>query len=185
MKRYQVTLQSLSAYSQSKPYELEKENKESADAYEKRTWKHRAHVDENGYLVIPPISIKNCLAVTAQYLGIQIKGKGKATYTKHFRAGILITDTIRTPIKIENVDSERVLCSANGQPGGTVKVWKHFPIVHQWNGTLEVIVLDDIITGDILKEHLEQAGQFVGLGRWRPINGGLYGRFAVVAFKEV
>ena len=46
-------------------------------------------------------------------------------------------------------------------------------------------MVDETITKDVLLKHLEQAGNFIGVGRWRPINGGMYGRFAVKALKEI
>lgn len=38
-------------------------------------------------------------------------------------------------------------------------------------------MLDDSVTDEILKEHLVQAGPFVGVGSFRPQNRGVYGRF--------
>ena len=40
-------------------------------------------------------------------------------------------------------------------------------------------VLDETITEDVFLNHLTQAGQFIGIGRFRPRNNGFYGRFAV------
>jgi hypothetical protein len=39
--------------------------------------------------------------------------------------------------------------------------------------------LDDTITEEVFKLHIEQAGQFIGLGSFRPRNNGYYGRFKV------
>ena len=67
-------------------------DKEGADAYERRTWRNRMHVNEDGFVFIPPMALKNCLAQVAQHLSETVPGKGKATFTKHFKAGILVTD---------------------------------------------------------------------------------------------
>jgi hypothetical protein len=40
-------------------------------------------------------------------------------------------------------------------------------------------VLDDIISPEIFRRHLYQAGQFVGIGRFRAEKGGIYGRFRI------
>jgi hypothetical protein len=37
--------------------------------------------------------------------------------------------------------------------------------------------LDETITRDVLERHLIDAGNFIGIGRWRPRMNGLYGRF--------
>jgi hypothetical protein len=38
-------------------------------------------------------------------------------------------------------------------------------------------VQDDMLTKDVFRYHLEQAGTFIGIGRFRPRNNGFYGRF--------
>lgn len=87
-----VTLTSQSPYSQSKPHSTPKLNKENANDYEARTWHQRLHVDAEG-VVIPAMAFKNCLSEAAKFTSKQIPGKGKATYTKHFDAGVLVTES--------------------------------------------------------------------------------------------
>ena len=48
-------------------------------------------IDTNGVVFIPPNSLKNCLSEAAKFLSISVPGKGKATYTKNFEAGIKST----------------------------------------------------------------------------------------------
>ena len=47
---------------------------------------------------------------------------------------------------------------------------KCFPLIPKWDGEVEIHVLDDTITQEDLEEHLVQAGQFIGLGSFRPEN---------------
>lgn len=82
MKTAVCKLVSVSPYSQSRHYTTEKLPKESARDYEARTWRDRAHINEDGFVFIPPMAFKNCLSEIAKYLSEQIPGKGKATYTK-------------------------------------------------------------------------------------------------------
>jgi hypothetical protein len=185
MKVYRATLESASPYSQSKHYEVDKLNKESAGDYEKRTWRERLHVNNDGYVFIPPMAFKNCLSDCAKYLSVQIPGKGKATYTKHFEAGVLVVDPLVLPIKKDKVDFEDVFVPSNGQRGGTTRVNKRFPIIHEWSGAVDFHVFDETITKEVFTDHITQAGQFIGIGRWRPRNNGLYGRFKVVSVKAV
>ena len=44
---------------------------------------------------------------------------------------------------------------------------------------MQFYIIDDAITGDVFKYHLQQAGSFIGIGRFRPRNNGFYGRFKV------
>jgi hypothetical protein len=54
-----------------------------------------------------------------------------------------------------------------------------FPVVRNWSAQATFYVLDDAITEKAFTYHLEQAGKFIGIGRFRPRNGGFYGRFSV------
>lgn len=94
MRTAVATLKSLSPYSQSRYYQTEKLPREIARDYEARTWRDRMHSmpEPDGRVFIPPMAFKNCLSEIAKFLGEQIPGKGKSTYTKHFEAGILVTD---------------------------------------------------------------------------------------------
>lgn len=172
-------LRSMTPYSQSK-YISEKcpRNETSAD-FEERTWWMRCHYDDNGQIYIPPMAFKNCLSEAAKYKSIQIPGKGKSTYTKHFEAGVLVTDPITLPITRETLQSEVLHVPSDGRRGGTKRVEKRFPLIPKWEGTVPFLILDDIITKEVFEEHLKDAGSFIGIGRFRPRNNGFYGRFVV------
>lgn len=180
-----ATLHSISPYSQSKHYEIPKLGRstgtstESAKDYEMRTWRERCHVDGQGRIVIPPMAFKNCIAEIAKYLGIQIPGKGKSTYTKHFEAGLMVLDGLTLPVTKEDVPGEWLFVPASGRRGDGKRVLKCFPVIHEWQGNVTFHVLDDMITEDVFEQHLKDAGNFIGIGRFRPRNNGYYGRFEV------
>jgi hypothetical protein len=188
MKTAIAQLEGVSPYSQSKYYSKEqvpKENqgKETDRDYEARTWRNRLHVDEAGEIFIPPTSFKNCLSEAAKYLSIQIPGKGKATYTKHFEAGILVIEPLKLGIKGDSVPHEWLFQPADGKRGSGKRVEKCYPIIHEWSGAVTFLILDETITEDVFRQVLEGAGQFIGIGRFRPRNNGFYGRFKVVSIK--
>lgn len=178
-------LESISPYSQSRHYETPKLSRpngtvtESAKDYESRTWRERCHVDNNGRLLIPPMAFKNCIAEIAKYLGVQIPGKGKSTYTKHFEAGVMVLDGVSLPVTREEVDGEWLFVPASGRRGDGKRVLKCFPVVREWKGEVAFHLLDDVITPDVFEQHLKDAGNFIGIGRFRPRNNGYYGRFKV------
>lgn len=179
MKIATATLQSLSPYSQSRFYQAEKLPKELAKDYEARTWRERMHTDEHGRVFIPPMAFKNCLSEIAKYLGMQIPGKGKATYTKHIEAGILVTEPLVLPETKDELKGEWLFVPADGKRGGGKRVEKCFPVVPKWAGEVTFYVMDETVTQDVFRTHLEQAGAFIGIGRFRPRNNGFYGRFRV------
>ena len=177
-----VTLKSLSPYSQSKLNTAPSFERESKDAYEKRTWMEKAHVGPKGTLVIPAMSIKAALTEAAKYSKQQIPGQGKATWTAKFKAGITIMEDPDTGIELTENDFVDVHCDAQGKTGSMAssRVMRRFPQVPEWEAKFDIWILDPIITQDVLAEMLNVAGMFIGIGRWRPaMSGGMNGRFQV------
>lgn len=178
-------LESISPYSQSKHHEVGRLSRpdgsvtESSDDHERRTWRERCHVDQEGRVFIPPMAFKNCIAEIAKYLSVQIPGKGKSTYTKHFEAGVMVLDGLSLPIKKDEVPGEWLFVPADGRRGSGKRVSKCFPVVQSWRGEVVFHVLDDVISPSIFEQHLKDAGNFIGIGRFRPRNNGYYGRFKV------
>lgn len=179
MKKAVCKLVSASPYSQSRYIQEKKTRDETHGAFEERTWHLRCHWNEKGNVYIPPMSFKNCLSEAAKYKSIQIPGKGKSTYTKHFEAGVLVVDPLELPITKETLQHEWLHVPSDGRRGGTTRVEKCFPIIPSWQGKVEFLVFDEIITEEAFGEHLRDAGSFIGIGRFRPRNNGFYGRFQV------
>lgn len=187
MKTVRAKLRSVSPYSQSRPVSTVKPSGKSNDAHEEETWREKIHSDSKGMVFIPPMAFKNCLSETAKYLSETVPGKGKATYTKHFDAGVMVIEPIMLGIKAADVECERLFLPSNGEKGGGKRVWKHCPIITDWSGTVEIVLLDPILIDkpEKVHEYLTKAGQFIGVGRFRPRNGGYYGRFVVDSFEVV
>lgn len=184
MKTATVKLKSLTPYNQSHQHFTEKaeSGKESHDEYEKRTWIEKGHYDENGNAYIPPMAFKGALAQAAQMLSIPIKGKGKSTYTKHFKAGVMVTDPLPLGVKKADVKPQWISCDPQGRKGG-MGVMRAFPHYEKWEGEIEYHILDDTITKEVFEQVLRESGNFVGIGQFRPANGGYFGRFEVVSVK--
>jgi len=183
MKTAVVKLKSASPYSQSRHYsELpgnEKKPKESAAEYDQRLWREHQHYDAAGIVYIPGTALKMALFEAAQYLGEKVPGKGKATWTKHFLAGVLVDNSPSLGVHKDSTNRETFMCDSQGKRGGTSRVPRTFPVVENWSTQATFLVIDDAITKEAFVHHLEQAGLFIGIGRFRPRNGGHYGRFSV------
>ena len=183
MRKAICSLRSMSPYSQSKYIQEKKTRDETHADFEKRSWQQRCHWDDSGRVYIPPMSFKNCLSEAAKYKSIQIPGKGKSTYTKHFEAGVLVVDPLVLDVTKDTLQSEWLHVPSDGRRGGTTRVEKCFPLIPQWSGAVEFLILDEIITPEVFEEHLTDAGSFIGIGRFRPRNNGFYGRFKVEGIK--
>lgn len=181
MKTAQVKITGISPLSQGKYYasSVPKLEKESAKDYEERTWMHRLHVNEDDYVFIPPMALKNCLAEAAKFLSMQIPGKGKATYTKHFEAGVLVTEPAVLNVKKEDVKPNWLFVPSDGVRGSGKRVEKCFPIIHQWETEAIFFILDETVTKEVFLKVLEEAGKFIGIGVFRPRNNGFFGRFKI------
>jgi hypothetical protein len=173
-------LKSITPYSQSRMHTTPKKEKESADAYEERTWREKAHYDhKTRHVYIPSVAFKFAIEAAARFLSEQIPGKGKATWTKHFKSGIIIGDQIVLPVKIEDVRGETFPCDSKGQRGGSTRVMRTFPMIDEWEGAVTFYLADATITKDVFEKYLRESGKFIGIGRHRPENGGFLGRFEV------
>ncbi len=182
MKTCVAYLKSLngSPYSQSRAHEEEKTNKESPDDYEKRTWRSKTHTDKKGRIRIPAIAFKQAIQTASKYVGEKIKGKGMKGWAEKFRSGVLVDQDLVLDVTKDKVHGERVHCHVTGIRGSGKRVYRTFPQVTEWEGSITFHILDDEITEEVFVKHLTQAGTFIGLGRWRPENGGQNGRFTIV-----
>ena len=129
------------------------------------------------------MGFKQSLDRAASMLGRQIPGKGKSTYTKFFLSGVLCINPLILPDLEENVRGERIHANSDGVRGSGKRVWRIFPVIDDWEGYVPFTILADEITKDVFEDHLRQAGAFVGIGRFRPQNGGFFGRFTVESIK--
>jgi len=176
-------LESVSPYSQSRYHDTPKKDQETHEQYRDRTWREHMHYDENGEVFIPPMSIKNALTNAAKRLGMKVVGKGQKTYGNYFASGVLVTEPVMLGIDKDSVPGEKLFLPADGKAGSGSRVTKIYPRIDKWKGTAKVIILDGIITEKIFAKHMEEAGKYVGLGRFRPANNGFYGRFKVNSIK--
>jgi hypothetical protein len=58
-----------------------------------------------------------------------------------------------------------------------------FPQFPKWQGVASFTILDDIISEAVFEQHVKAAGLLIGIGRFRPGNGGTNGRFRITQFK--
>jgi len=181
LKLATATLVSTAPYSQSRSYdrEIERLPRETADAYEQRTWRNKCHTLPDGKVFIPPMAFKMAVDNAAKMLGRQIPGKGKSTYTKFFLSGVLVMTPVVLPLTKDETKLDMIYANSDGVRGSGKRVWRNFPRVDEWQADVPFHVLADEITPDVFEEHLKQAGAFVGIGRFRPQSGGFYGRFEV------
>ena len=183
MRTFTAVLESRSAYSQSRRHDLPKLNKESDTAYDARTWRDHCTVNKDGIVCIPAMAFKKAIDRTAQKLGEKVPGRRGATWAGYFKGGIIpMEELFPIGIKVEDVQPLSVWCSSTGRPGGS-QVSRTYPIIPKWTATVEFEVLDNILPEEVIERTLSESGLIVGIGRFRPENGGFNGRYAVKSVK--
>jgi hypothetical protein len=173
-----ATLRGIAPYSQSRKVQTERPSAEPHGDFERRTWKERLHVS-GGSVIIPPMAFKNALSEAAKFAGIKVPSKRGATYTKHFEAGVMVVQPLVLGISPDDVVGEWLFVPSDGRRGGKSRVDRCFPRIDAWGGAVEFHVLDQTISKQAFEEHLDIAGNMIGIGRFRPRNNGYYGRFVV------
>jgi hypothetical protein len=185
MKTAIVRIESAAPLTQSRKHDLPKLEREAADAYEQRTWKDKAHVNSDGKIEIPAFALKCALVSAARYSGDQIPGKGKSTWTKKLQSGVIIPENAVTNCTVDSITPITINANSDGVRGSGKRVFRTFPQLLKWSAEFTVIVCDELVTEPVLQKYFTYAGQFIGIGQYRPENGGTNGRFSakVVSFK--
>jgi hypothetical protein len=184
MNRAIADIEFLTPYCQCRYHEAPALKKEIKDDYEKRTWRSKLHESEinPGMVVIPSMAFSNCLKEAVGFVGTQVPGKGKTTWTKHFQAGVCVLDDVETGRSIESAIEKKLFVpsSPGGKPGVGSRVMKSFPLLlPPLSVSVEFFISNDLITPEVFAYHLQQAGQLIGLGSFRIRLGGMFGKFRV------
>jgi hypothetical protein len=151
---------------------------------ERLEWRKKIHVGLNGNACIPGENIHESLKEGAGYWGQKIAGEGNRTYAKVVAASVICEslDLGMSP------NDERIIpfgkaCNGNPSKGkkSGCRVYKIRPMFRPWGGTFIMHVFDQRLTPAVLRNVLEFAGTFVGIGDWRPV----FGRYDIVSVEEV
>ncbi|WP_424138624.1 hypothetical protein [Roseomonas chloroacetimidivorans] len=178
-----ATIQGISPYSPSRYVDPSlKKAGEKHDEFDQRIWREKAHTDAQGRIVIPFMSFKKALDGAARLTPRKIKGRGQQTYGAQFKSGVLLTEPLTLPVLASEVRGETFMCSSTGDSRGVGgRVPRTFPMIDEWGGTLTFYIVNPTIDRETFATYLREAGQFIGIGRFRPENGGVNGRFKVDA----
>jgi hypothetical protein len=181
MKKYKVEITGITPLLQNKPAEYGfneqwVEKKASTD-WEKEALQ-KLYVDSEGQIYQPATHIERALIEAGKK--VKVKGQGKATYSKLFgsMASIEEFELVHGIQDYEIFKCLVVIPSTNG------RVIRYRPMFKKWKLSFHVEAEDEIPC-DVIKESLEIAGKYVGIGDWRPEKKGKYGKFQVTEFKEL
>lgn len=133
---------------------------------EKKTYR-----TEEGKLHLPNTHFKASMVKAAT----DFKMVGRKSYKDYVKAGMFIPEQ---EIVLDQQEYEIFACPVVIQRA-RVMSWR--PIFKKWSCSFTIDIIDDFINSTTLKEILETAGKYKGVGDFRPE----YGRFKVTKFKIV
>ena len=181
MKKYNVEITGTTPLLQNKPadYGFDEEwvEKKATNEYEKEALK-KLYINSEGIIYQPATHIERTLMEAGKK--IRVKGQGKATYSKLFGSMVNIPqmDILHINQKWEVFKALVIIPSTKG------RIMRYRPMFKDWKLHFE-IEFEDEIAANVIKEGLEIAGRYVGIGDWRPAMKGKFGKFQVTLFQEV
>jgi len=131
--------------------------------------KRRAYYSKDGKLYLPGMQFKASMIRAAS----DFKMAGKKTYKDYIKSGIFIKEDEVI------LDQQEYVIHAEPVVIARARVMKWRPKIEEWSCSFTIDVVDEMIDKKVLKEILETAGKYKGVGDHRPE----YGRFEVVEFK--
>jgi hypothetical protein len=145
-------------------------------------WKKTIYFDEEIGVYMPAISLEASFVNAAK----QFKISGRTTATKYFKSGVFIMDekldfTVNGK-KIKSLDEVEVDKRTVKNPSTKGRNVRYRAIFKKWQSHFKVLLsADDFISNELLKEVIEFAGMYIGVGDYRP----RFGRYKITSFKEV
>lgn len=180
MKTYKVTIQGISPLLMNRPSaligDISKEKTQKDETAEVQATRKLYEID--GQLYTPETHIKGALVEAGK--DQKVVGKGKSTYSKIVGYAVEIN-----PFEIVHKKQKWTPYSVLAvNPSTRGRNLLHRPMLKDWELDFEVSFDEEQIPASILKEIMDRAGKFVGIGDWRPAKKGRFGKFQVISFKE-
>jgi len=123
----------------------------------------------------PSESIRQCLIEAGKAFK-----KGKSNLSKTFASFCMVS-----PEAIVLKDKWKTDRRAVVIPSTKGRVMRNRPRFDEWKLNFQINILDDDeINEKTLKDALDYAGHYIGIGDYRPQKKGMYGRFIVSSIKE-
>jgi hypothetical protein len=130
---------------------------------------------ETGQLYVPGTNVQRALVAAATYS----KGKGRGSLQRAAAACLqVMPERIPFGTKTYAVDSRPVVV-----PATKGRVVRHRPRLDEWQITFELEWDDHLLKETEVRRIVDDMGQRVGLGDYRPEKKGPFGRSVVVSWK--
>lgn len=180
MRTFKVTIQGVS------PLLMHRFSMEGADQPGKRRtgvpeWKNEAekaiYRDEQGTIYQPASHIEATLREAAK--SFKMVGKRGASYAR------LVSSTV--DVHPDAIPHKKTAWEVDARPVVVqrARVVRYRPRFDEWELDFTLNCQDDQLSPDILKQVLDYAGLYIGIGDFRPATKGKFGKFMVTLFQEM
>lgn len=143
-------------------------------------WKAALYWSDDQGVIQPAVHIESAMIKAAT--NFIISGRGKKTYKDLFKSAVFVTPDFiphglkGTPEKL--VEQGKILIDRRLVRVNNSGVERLRPLIKDWSLAFAVEIHDEQIAKDTVKQVLEFAGRYIGIGDYRP----KFGRFTIVSF---
>lgn len=131
----------------------------------------------NGDIYTPSTHIQGALVEAAK--NFKIQGKKTATYSKLFGSSV----SVEPDAIVHKNQKWEVFSISAVNPNTRGRMIVNRPMMKDWELEFTINFNDEEIPPEVLKNVLDYAGQYCGIGDWRPNKKGKYGKFIVTRFE--
>lgn len=141
----------------------------------------KLYVGLNGKPMIPQPNLLRCLVDGGRFHKV---GKSQLTTAKSSMLFSCV-DIEGAEIEIKHKEPWRVDTRAVRIPSTGGRILAHRPMFDDWTMSFIIDLDISILSPKLLRQVIDDAGARIGLGDFRPATKGPFGRFKVVAWKEL
>ena len=139
----------------------------------------KLYKDGKGQVCVPATWLYGALVEAGK--NFKVQGKGKSTYSKLIGSTIKINPEmfITSPQTWEPYS----ISAVNPMTRGRMMVTR--PRMNKWAFEFRLEFNEDDLPVEVIKNVLDYAGEYVGVGDWRPAKKGQFGKFIITEFKAL
>jgi len=179
MKEISVKVEGVTAllFNRFMPAQIESETKKRPGAVKDLDIEDKLYKDGKGNICIPSTWMMGAIIDASK--NFKIVGKGKSTYSKLVGSSVNVNPELLmvSPQKWEPYS----ISAVNPMTRGRMMVSR--PRMDKWSISFRLSFNENDIPMEVMKGIVDYAGQYSGLGDWRPNKKGQFGKFIVTKFE--
>jgi hypothetical protein len=189
MKKYNVVLKSVTPYMQHRmddlslaEWERDRGNiieRPEVSQQDSHRAEYHSYKNEQGQYYMPSEHIRNCLIAAGSYVKAKVGGRSKSMKV------IVAAMFMVTPEQIILPPYDQIDKRSAVNKNVKARVITVRPKWSEWQVSFTLEVGENSVTIDTISSIFNNAGQYCGIGSFRPTNNGMFGRFELVSIAEI